>query len=161
MLLTLLFAPGTKLDGSPLFSHCLRYSLNNLESKASPVLDAATIFIHTVITDVLKELINEITVRSMNLDPVKSSADRILRRRSVHIDELFDFDKSQGSRGTIGFIGQWDVGWSSLVKPVPLKDIMVCGPSPSPKLQKDEGLVLMNSVCHLLYFQISSTVFKI
>lgn len=132
MLRTLLLPPGTEFDSSPLFSYSLGYGLNNFERESSPVLNAAAVFVDTIITDVLKKLIDEITVRSMNFDTVKTSADRILRRKSVHFNELLDFGQSQGSRGVISFIGQGNVRWSCLVKPVLLKDIMVCGPPPSP-----------------------------
>ena len=64
--ITLKRAPGAEANTHPLRSHFLRYSFNDLKDEPRPVLDGTSIFIRSVISNVLNELIRQVTVGTDN-----------------------------------------------------------------------------------------------
>lgn len=90
--LTLIRVPRAYAEGCSLNANSLDHGVNDFERKACPVLDAPAVCICPMIAHILGELVDEIAVCSVDLDPVKPSfVDGIGRRRSVKCWILLNF----------------------------------------------------------------------
>ena len=97
----------------------------------------------------LQELVNQVPIRSMDLDAIKArSIDRVFGRLGKELYVFLDFLHCQSSWGAVFWVqlnrGGGDVGVS-----VGIEDIGYCGSPNSPHLQVDERAVVVHAVCNL------------
>ncbi len=69
-LLTLECAPGTDSECSLLRTHRCDHGVDDLERKAAPVLDGASILVRALVRHILRELVDEVPMGGMDLDPI-------------------------------------------------------------------------------------------
>ena len=70
--------------------------VDDLEREPRAVLDRAAVLVRALVRVVLQELVDEVPVRAVHLDPVEARAlDRVLRCRCVPLRVLLDFCKGQ------------------------------------------------------------------
>ena len=73
--------------------------LDNLQRKACPIFDASTPLIRSLVRYVLKELVDKVTVRAMNLNTVEAgSVNRIVRSFPEEFYVLENLFVSEGPR---------------------------------------------------------------
>ena len=74
-------SPRAKSDTCPLRTDLLYDSVNDLQRKAAAIVNGSTIFIRTLVADVLNELVDEIAVRAMDFYTIEAGAVHGIRCR--------------------------------------------------------------------------------
>jgi hypothetical protein len=96
--LTLIATPRTDTNRSLLLTNSLNDCIYDSQPKSTSILDISSIFVCPGIADVLEELVDQVSVRSMDLDSIEPCADRVLSSLRVHLDVFVDFGNSESTR---------------------------------------------------------------
>ncbi len=108
--LALEFAPRAQSYPSLLLSDSLRNRLNDLQSKPSSILHTPTILVRPLVRHILEELVDQIPVRSVNLNAVETGSVYSIRcSRGKQLDILMNFRDCQWTRSILR-VGEFDVG---------------------------------------------------
>lgn len=91
-------APWAEAETYPLPPDGSTDCCNQLDREPGSVLDAAAVFIHSLVASILRELVDEISVGAVDLDPVEPRLDGIFRRGDVCPD-LSWISSTVNSRG--------------------------------------------------------------
>jgi len=146
---TLECAPGTEPNSRPLLADRLRYSFYNVQRKFTSLLNATSILVCTLVAVRLQELVNQVPIRSMDLDTIKAcSIDRVFGRLGKELHVFLNFLHCQSSRGAV-FGVQLNRRGGDVGVSVGIEDIGYCGSPDSPHLQVDERAVFVHTVCNL------------
>ena len=84
-------AEGTESDPRPLGAHGVHHGLRNLETEARAVLDGPTVQVCASVASILRELVDEVAVRTVDLDAVEAGCDGVAGRLRVVGDKALDF----------------------------------------------------------------------
>ena len=94
---TLESTPWAESDTSPICTYSIDDRIHNLKAESTSVLNASSILVRPLVTDILKELVDEISVSRVDFHSVEASGNGILRRVSVQPNILLDLRNSQST----------------------------------------------------------------
>jgi hypothetical protein len=136
-------------DTSLVSTNGLDNGLGDFETEAGTVLDATAPSVGALVAGVLGELINQVSVGTVDLNSVKAGSDCVLGSSGIVCNKLLDLLLGQGL---------WDwrlvVHWSGARRDqlvaVTLEDIWVTSTAKGPKLAPDEAAPGVDSISDLL-----------
>lgn len=67
-------APRADAERSLLRTHCRYHGVEHFQREPTPILDGAAILVRALVRDILRELIDEVSVRRVDLDSVTTRA---------------------------------------------------------------------------------------
>ena len=134
--------PRTESDSSPVLANRFGNGLQNLQSKPRPILNGPTVLVRSLIRHILHELVNQVPIRTVNHDAVKSSlVHSDLSRPLEPLDVLLDLRNGKWSRDNAvaaDLDGRWTDGDDPLTWVVGFKNVRGGGWPDSPELAVDE-----------------------
>lgn len=85
-------APWAKPDAGPLGSNLLNHCVDDFKREPGSVLDGAAILVSPLIADVLQELVDEVSIRAMDLDSIEScTMHRVMGSVRIILHIFLDF----------------------------------------------------------------------
>ena len=131
--------PGGDAESDAILANDLGDSFEDFKWESGTALNRSTILVGTLVRDVLKELVWEVSVGEMELNSVEPSlVDSFIGGVGVPLHVGVDLFDRQRTRGRVGR-GDGDGGCADQFKAgvFELEQFKVCGTTESPKLEED------------------------
>jgi len=142
---TLEGAPGAQTESDALGADGIAYGPHDLVDKTRAVLDAAAVLVGADVADVLREAIDKIAVRAVELDAVETRADSVLRRsREVVHDPLYLVGRQSPRHGS-GLVVRYGARGHQL-NALGLGSLWVRGTANMNQLTDDEAAVTVHLI---------------
>ena len=143
--------PGGDAESNSVLANGLRDRFDDFKRKPGPVLNRPTIFVRSLVRDVLEELIWKVSIGEVKLDPVESGlVDGPVGCVGMPLDVGLDFVDRHRTGSRVGWRngdGRWADNFR--VGVLGLEQFDVCGATVSPELDKDVRAVGVDGVYDL------------
>ena len=131
--------PGGDTESDPVFANGVADSFDDFEWEPGTVLNRSPVLVGPLVRNILEELIWEVSVGEVELDPVESGlVDSSICGGSVPPGIGLDFFDRHRAWSLVGR-GDGDGGWADEFEAgvLRLEKLRVCGATESPKLEED------------------------
>ena len=144
--------PRGDTESDPIFAHGVGDGFDDFEREPGAVLNRSTVFVCTLVGDVLEELVREVSVGEVELDAIKSGlVDSFVGGGGVPLEvglDLFDRHRTWGRVGRGHGDGRWADEFE--VGVLRLEKLNFCSSAESPKLEEDVRAVGVDCFYNLL-----------
>jgi hypothetical protein len=131
--------PRRDSESDSVFADGIGDGFQDFDREPGTVLDRSAVSVRPLVRDVLKELVREVSVGEVELDPIESCLiNGLVGSSGVPLDVGVDFFDRQRTRGRVGR-GHRDGGWADQFEAriLGFEQFDVRGAAESPKLEKD------------------------
>ena len=80
------------------------YSIDDLQHESHPIFHAAAILIFAMVCRVLEELVDQVAIRTVNLNPIESGLLRVFRATFVLLNDVLNLINAKLAGGNEGFL---------------------------------------------------------
>jgi len=137
MKLTLVSIPRTDTHPCPIFAYTSCDGFNDFQTEPIPILDASTVSVRPLIRNILDELINQVSISSVDFYTVEPRFDRVLGGSYELLDVILNLELRHLPWGAV--LGmQRDGGWSDERESFNLEYLGFCAPAKGPHLEVDK-----------------------